>query len=132
MTKVKYFISVITTILLLGAMGGSAFAAPNTNNPQVVADYSSGTHGIVGEDATHTGSDVVMQAGNSGNFQQWFNGATTESTVTSEGDHSVWQSVGDATSCNPGWDLVTNANQSWGSYLQPGNYCVHTNDSQVH
>lgn len=128
----RYIFSIFIVALMLIVMSGSVSAAPNSNNPQVVADYSSGTHGIVGEDATHTGSDVVMQAGNSGNFQQWFNGSTTETGVTSEGDHSVWQSVGDATTCASGWDLVENANLSWGSYLQPGNYCVHTNGSNVH
>ncbi len=124
----KYIYMVFGLLLFLLA-GVQVYAAPNNNNPQVVADYASGTHGIVGENSTHTGSDVVMQSGASGNFQQWFNGNSTEPTNTSEGDHSVWQSVGSATSCQPGWNLVINANQSWGSYLQPGNYCVKTNDS---
>ena len=115
--------------LLFFGMTGVSLAAPNTNNPQVVADYQTGTHGIVGENATHTGSDVVMQAGNSGNFQQWFYGTTPTNT---EGDHSIWMSVGSSTSCSTGWDLVTNANQSWGSYLQAGNYCVRTNDYNSH
>lgn len=115
--------------LLFFGVTGATFAAPNTNNPQVVADYQTGTHGIVGENATHTGSDVVMQAGNSGNFQQWFYGSTSNDA---EGDHSIWMSVGSSTSCASGWDLVTNANQLWGSYLQAGNYCVRTNDYNSH
>lgn len=119
--------------LLMGLAVTSAFAAPTNNNkadnnPQVVAYYTSGTHGIVGENATHTGTDLVMQAGQSGNFQQWFTGNSTQSSNPTEGDHSVWLWVGQATSCDSGWNLVVNANASWGSYLQPGNYCVHTND----
>lgn len=102
------------------------------NNPQVVAFYTSGDHGIVGESATHTGSDLIMQAGNSGNFQQWFTGTSTEG-VTEEGDHSLWKNVGNSTSCPSGSDLVVNAYPAWGDYLQPGaNYCVRTNDFNVH
>lgn len=129
-------ISTLFLSIIFVAMSGSAvFAAPDntakgTNNPQVVAFYQDGTHGVVGENATHTGTDLVMQSGQSGNFQQWFTGTSQPNGV--EGDHSVWKSVGNATDCSQlgnGWVFVANANQSWGSYLQPGNYCVHTNDS---
>ena len=108
-----------------------AMAAPlNSNSSNIVANYSSGDHGIVGESSTHTGADVVMKAGNSGNFQQWFSGTSAENGGITEGDHSVWKNVGSATSCNGGGVLVTNAYPAWGSYLQPGaNYCVKTNDS---
>ena len=108
---------------------GTALAAPKANNPQVVANYSTGDHGIVGEPDTHTGADVVMTAGKSGNFQQWFKGTSTENGGITEGDHSVWMNVGSRTSCPNGWDFVSSPYPAWGSYLQPGaNYCVHTND----
>lgn len=117
-------------MLFLGAP--VALAAPtNTpkgnNNPNVVAFYTTGDHGIVGEYSLHTGADLVMAAGKSGNFQQWFTG-NGDGTLTYEGDHSVWKSVGTSTSCPKGWSLVVNAQKDWGSYLQPGNYCVHSND----
>lgn len=96
------------------------------NNPNVVAFYDSGTHGIVGESATHTSTDLVMGAGKSGNFQQWFWGTAGG---VKDGDHSLWKNVGSKTSCPKGWDLVKNASLSWGSYLAAGaNYCVRTND----
>jgi len=121
-------------VLLLSAFTPAAFAAPfnaANNNPQVQAYYPTGDHGIAGESDTHTGQDLVMKAGNSGNFQQWFQGTSTENGGNTEGDHSVWKNVGDSTTCNGNNStLVTNANPSWGNYLQPGaNYCVHTNDS---
>ncbi len=110
----------------------SAWAAPfnSTNNPNIVANYPSGSHGIVGEDSLHTGADLVVAAGQSGNFQQWFVG-NGDGNVNDEGDHSVWLSVGNSTSCPSGWDLLVNAQNNWGSYLKPGNYCVHTNNFQT-
>jgi hypothetical protein len=120
----KIFILAFLSIAMLN-ITGIAYAAPNSNNPNTVADYTSGTHGVVGENDTHTGSDIVTKSGNSGNFQQWFVG---ESANGYEGDHSTWKNVGDSTSCSNGWDLVMDANQSWGDYLQSGNYCVKTND----
>lgn len=110
----------------------TAMAAPfkAENNPQIVANYPTGDHGIVGEPYLHEGADVVMKAGKSGNFQQWFYGTSAEPNHPVEGDHSVWKLSKDGT-CKDGWDLVENANQSWGDYLQPGNYCVKTNDFKV-
>lgn len=120
----KYVIAVIS---LMSLSAGLAFAAPTkSNNPQIVANFTSGDHGIVGEPFLHQGTDTVMQAGQSGNFQQWFFGTSTEQGV--HGDHSVWMSVGTSTQCPNDGILVINANQNWGSYLQPGNYCVRTND----
>lgn len=68
-----------------------------------------------------------MKAGNSGNFQQWFYGDSTEEQGV-HGDHSVWRHIGSETSCPPGWDFVAQPNPDWGDYLENGNYCVHTND----
>lgn len=114
------------SLLMLFGTTGAALAAPSNQNPHVVADYQTGTHGIVGENDTHTGSDVVMQTGNNGNFQQWFYGTSPTDGV--HGDHSVWKVSQDG-SCPANWDVVQNANPAWGDYLTPNvNYCVHTND----
>ncbi|KKR33151.1 MAG: hypothetical protein UT63_C0023G0014 [Candidatus Gottesmanbacteria bacterium GW2011_GWC2_39_8] len=101
------------------------------NNPQVVAYYTEGEHGVPPESDTHTGTDLVMQAGESGNFQQWFLGLNEE-TGKNEGAHSLWKNVGTDTTCPNGWTLVPDANPEWGDYLEPGaNFCVHTNHFQV-
>ena len=116
--------------MLYFTMTTSAMAAPfkAENNPQIVANYPTGSHGIVGEDAYHEGADVVMTTGKSGNLQQWFYG-TSEEVDGTHGDHSVWRNVGSDTSCPEGWDFIANPYPAWGDYLTPGNnYCVHTND----
>lgn len=139
MKHINKYIStiVVVSVVVLGgflfAGQRSAWAAPNSagNNPQIVANYSSGDHGIVGEPFLHQGSDVVMQAGSSGNFQQWFYGTSTESTGT-HGDHSIWMLANNGTCPNSNWILVPNASASWGDYLVAGaDYCVKTNDYQV-
>ncbi len=107
---------------------GSAYAAPfdASNNPQIVANYESGPHGIPQEPEYHEGMDVVMKAGNSGNFQQWFEG--TSASEGYHGEHSVWKEVGSDTSCPAGWDFYLDPNPEHGDYLTPGaNYCVKTN-----
>jgi hypothetical protein len=111
----------------------AAFAYPtNSNNSQIVANYTSGDHGIPGETATHTGSDVVKLNGHSGNLNQWFYGTSTENGGITEGDHSVWKNIGTSTNC-PNGTLIVNAYPAWGYYLQPGaNYCVKTNDFNNH
>lgn len=120
------------TALAVSLFGATAaFAAPFNagNNPQIVANYSTGDHGIPGEPYLHTGADVVMRAGNSGNFQQWFYGTSAENGGITEGDHSVWKNVGTSTSCSDNETLVADAYPQWGDYLEPGaNYCVKTND----
>ncbi len=131
---------IITGLFVLTFLAGSAFpsfADPTNpqvaaNNPQTVAYYTSGLHGIPGEDSTHSGVDYVKQNGNSGNFDQWFCGTATSPDQLNECDHSVWISVGNQTTCPAGQVLVENANQSWGSYLSSGNYCVQNNDANVH
>lgn len=131
----KVFSAAASGALLLSALTPVAFAAPFNaadNNPQVEAYYPTGDHGIVGENDTHTGQDLVMRAGNSDNFQQWFYGTSTENGGNTEGDHSVWKNVGDKTSCNGNSVSVQNAYPAWGDYLEPGaNYCVKTNDFHV-
>jgi hypothetical protein len=106
---------------------GHAYAAPfNANNPNIVANYDSGPHGIPQEPEYHEGMDVVLKAGNSGNFQQWFEGTSTSEGY--HGEHSVWREVGSDTSCPSGWDLYLDPHPEHGDYLTPGaNYCVKTN-----
>lgn len=127
----KYLITVISSLSFLIASTAAVFAAPSnaTNNPNIVANYNSGPHGIVGENDYHSGQDVVMQNGNSGNLQQWFYGPSLEGNT--EGDHSVWILSKDGT-CPSGWYTLPNAYPAWGTYLQPGaTYCVKTNDYHV-
>ena len=132
----KIMAGMFTGIFMLASASGVFAEAPNpqiaNNNPQTVAYYTSGDHGIAGDSATHTGTDYVRQNGNSGNFDQWFCGSSTESSDPSECEHSVWMSVGDATTCNAGGVLVEDAQASWGDYLSPGNYCVRSNDANAH
>jgi hypothetical protein len=109
-------------------LSGTAFAAPKdpNSNPNVVAYYPTGDHGVVGEYYLHTGSDLVVAAGNSGNFDQWFIGTTTESNGATVTEHSVWNLSHNGT-CPNGWILVPNASADWGSYLTAGaDYCVST------
>lgn len=122
-------------LFLLSHQTVSAAPFMAKNNPQIVANYPTGNHGIVGEPDTHTGADVVMRTGNSGNFQQWFKGTSTETGNPLETDHSVIK-LSNNGSCQAGWDKLvpTDASGSnyWGDYLQYGaTYCVRTNDSHV-
>lgn len=138
----KKILGTLISFCMMGFAVTPALAAPNnaTNNPNIVANYSNGQHTVIEgggiTDFNHVGSDVVMKAGNSQNFQQWFQGtSTTETQDSTHGDHSVWRNVGSNTSCSSGWTLVVNPKQpptgaTWGSYFPNGdNYCVHTNDS---
>lgn len=145
MKKLFALLSVVST-LFFGAP--AVLAAPFNaadNNPQVVAYYPTGDHGVVGENATHTGQDLVMEASVGAHkdpltndakvTQQWFYGQANEgqngSTIT-EGDHSVFMLSKDGT-CQNGWYVLsnvnTNPNNFWGDYLTTGaTYCVRTND----
>ncbi|HUZ92706.1 MAG TPA: hypothetical protein VNG29_01775 [Candidatus Paceibacterota bacterium] len=127
-------LSIVSIVVIAAGMLGlssTVLAAPFTavNNPQIVANYPTGTHGIVGEYYLHTGADVVMRAGASGNFQQWFRGTSAENGGVTEGDHSVFLINRNNRCPNSSWMTVPNAGASWGSYLVQGaGYCVHTND----
>lgn len=134
------------TALVLSLFGTSVtFAAPfdaADTNPQVVAYYPTGDHGVIGEDETHNGQDLVMEAGVGANkdplindakvTQQWFYGTSTENGGITEGDHSVIMLSDDGT-CQSGWYALQNVNTSpdnfWGDYLTTNaTYCVKTND----
>jgi hypothetical protein len=120
-------LAVIASLLFIGAT--SAHAAPFNaeNNPNILDVFFSGIHTIVGEQGDiHTGWDVVMKAGNSGNIQQWFLGESTQEGY--HGDHSLWRLSSDGT-CKNNEIEVSNAYPGWGTYLEPGaTYCVKTND----
>ncbi len=125
----RYIIVVIILAIAGVVMAPNAHAAPfnAVNNPQIVANYPTGPHGIPGEAEFHEGADVVMRAGNSGNFQQWFYGTSASESL--HGEHSKKKNVGSQTECPNGWVLIPDAHPEWGDYLEPGaNYCVHTND----
>lgn len=127
----QFLAGAICTGLFLTAVT-SAFAAPYKaaeNNPQVVAYYENGTHGIPSETGgNHEGIDQVKQNGNSGNFQAWFYGTFPAGGEGLHGDHDVWKISKDGT-CPPNAILVPNANPGWGDYLVPGaDYCVISND----
>lgn len=124
----KFAIAVMVLALVALMSPSAALAAPFNaadTNPQVVAFYPQGPHGIVGENEYHSGIDLVMKRGNSGNFQQWFYGTSTVDGL--HGVHSVWNESPDGT-CPENWYLVPNPNPAWGDYLTPGvDYCVHNN-----
>jgi hypothetical protein len=127
MTNMKILASVFA-IALAFAVVGAAQAAPTGaawSNPNVVAFYTSGPHGIPGEPFYHEGMDLVMRMGNTGNFQQWFYG-DSEEPVGVHGDHSVWKVMKNG-ECNG--VVMHNPYPAWGDYLTPDvDYCVTTND----
>jgi hypothetical protein len=130
--RIMRIIGIFSMLVLAAAVFVTpTFAAPFNaeNNPQIVANYDSGDHGIVGEPYLHTGADVVMTTGKNGGIQQWFYGIGEDGKK--EGDHSVWKVSKDG-SCDSGWVLVEDPYPEWGDYLVPGaDYCVHTNDFHV-
>jgi hypothetical protein len=130
---VGYFLAA-ALILALGAGGVSASPAnPNkgNNNPNVVSYYENETHTVIQSDGSieydQPGDDLVMKAGKSKNFQQWYVGPDGEKV------HTVWKNVGDATECANGWMLIINPYQpptgdTWGFHFPDGdNYCVKSN-----
>ncbi|MGE5393044.1 MAG: hypothetical protein ACM3NH_04865 [Candidatus Saccharibacteria bacterium] len=125
-------IALVSGVLLSLALTAPALAAPfnAANNPNIVANYPTGDHGIAGEPVNHNGADVVMRAGNSGNFQQWFVGTAAENGGVTEGDHSVWMLSKDGSCPNDSWYKMTvGPGNFWGDYLvNGGTYCIHTND----
>lgn len=124
-------LSIILPLLML-SFSKTALAAPfkaADKNPQIVAFYEEGTHGIPGQTYTHEGKDVVMKAGESPVVQQWFVGTSQEEGF--HGEHSVWKLSKDGT-CHPNWFkmIVTGpeGNNYWGDVMEPGaTYCIHTN-----
>ncbi len=125
----------ITGLLALLAVAfvlpiGNASAAPVGavgQNPNIVAYYPTGPHGIPGESEYHEGMDIVMATDSNGNFQQWFYGWSASEGL--HGEHSVWKIRKDGKDCDKGWLLYPDPYPEWGDYLTPGvDYCVKTND----
>lgn len=132
--ELKFLVLMVLSLVFFSLSFVSANAAPfkaNDKNPNIVAFFPDGVHGIPDEpDITHEGKEVVMRAGNSGNFQQWFYG-TSDEGPGKEGDHTLWKLL-KKDQCPDGSTLIPDAFPEWGDYLQPGaDYCVKTNDFHV-
>lgn len=125
----RYKIVALAAVAAIALAGNVALAAPfkAEGNPQIVANYPTGPHGIPGESEYHEGADVVMRAGNSGNFQQWFYGTSASEGL--HGEHSLWK-YSESGECNDNEVKVEVGDPSaWGDYLvDGGTYCVKTND----
>ncbi|MBU2577862.1 hypothetical protein KKA69_03435 [Patescibacteria group bacterium] len=134
----KILILVLALISLFLISPSVAEAVPfkaADKNPNVVAHYEEGVHGIPVQDSGyHEGEDLVTRAGKSGVFQQWFYGEGQD-YEGDHGHHSVWKQSKDG--CPPNWFEMTVTEKSgsnfWGDYLdlEPGDYCIHTNDFRV-
>lgn len=131
----KMFFAVIlglsTMFIALSAQAAPFKAADK--NPNVVSYYPEGLHGIPDEPGiTHEGKDIVMAAGKSGNFQQWFYGTAYELDGTRVvGKHTVWK-VKKGLDCPDTWTEIKNAYPDWGYHFEPGkDYCVKTNDFKL-
>jgi hypothetical protein len=135
----KRLFALVAAVALFTGTAGMVSAAPfkaHDKNPNVVAHYDPGLHAIIGIDGSSTvvhmtGRDIVMKAGNSCNFQQWFENDEI-------GYHSVWKHVGHDYDGNVphGWVLVENARNpetgdTWGHHLCEGDYLVKTNAYMV-
>ncbi len=126
--NIKIFFAMLFSLVLSVSTLSVASAAPFNaeNNPNIVANYPTGPHGIVGDSEYHEGADVVMKDGNSPTLQQWFYGTSASNGL--HGDHSVWKVSKDGT-CPDNWILFPQAYPSMGDYLEPGaDYCVMTNE----
>lgn len=131
----KLIVSLFILAVALTAASSKAIATDRLldgreTNPNFVVYYPTGLHGIVGESGiTHEGEDLVMRAGKSGNFLQWFFGTSQEGEGL-EGDFSRWL-VKEGNKCPDDFILVPDAFPEWGTYLQPNtDYCVKTTDFQ--
>jgi hypothetical protein len=134
----KAFLAFAVALGMVAVMAAPVAAAPFNaygKNPNIV-EYHPGpddVHAIIGVDGSDKpiyleGKDLVMAAGKSGNFQQWYENGI--------GYHSVWRHVGDQTHCPGDWVLVEDARDpeegdTWGYHLEEGNYCVKTNAYKV-
>lgn len=132
MKKIAFVVVLLSLVIFSPSL---AYAAPfkaEDKNPNVVAYYENEDHGIPGNDLYHEGEDLVIQAGKSGVFQQWFYGSGDD-YEGDHGHHSVWKPSKDG--CPPNWFEMTvtveGGGNYWGDYLEPGAYCIHTNDFKV-
>jgi len=117
MKLLSVLFALMATVL---AFSSTIYAAPDPNNPNVVAYYEDGIHAIpLNATIWLEGYDLVMKNGNSGNFNQWFwNGDI--------GYHSVWNVTKNGNCANG--VLIHDPNPLWGDYLvDNADYCVITN-----
>ncbi len=129
MKKIFAFLAISVFFLVNSPAAFAAPWVPASANPfsdKYVAFYDWGTtHGIAGEEGTFVGRDVVMRRGNSGQFQQWFEGTNPDGEYVAI--HSVWNFAHNK-GCQDNWVTIENAYPDWGDYLVPGaTYCVHNN-----
>lgn len=144
----KYLASITLALFTLLTVSSAVLADPSNEekaggylfnkyggNKNVVAYYPDGTHTILGQqDIIHTGEDLVMRAGKSNNFQQWFVGTSDEEGL--HGHHTVWR-VKKTENCPKKWTYVANPNNppdgdTWGYYFpEDTDYCVKTNIFKV-
>lgn len=131
-------IGVTTAVLIFFVSSGLSLAAPwtpagnqITPNDKFVAYYPDGRKAIAGLGDQYYGRDLVMRRGNSGDFQQWFEGNDPNGNFVAI--HSVWNLLKKGDSCPNDWIKIVNANPAgpdygWGDYLVEGaDYCVHNN-----
>ena len=129
----KIISALLLTTLVIGMGVVEANAAPhantppNPNHPNVIVFHKGGTHIIPTAPANRTeanwylvleGKDLIMRAGQSGNFHQWFiNGEV--------GYHSVWNVTKNG-KCPPKAEKIVGG---WGDYMDSSaTYCVITNE----
>ena len=129
----KKLLASFATITVFLASTSTAMAAPwfpaenqLTPNDKFVAYYPDGRHAIAGFDNDQFfGRDLVMRRGESGQFQQWFQGTNPNGDYVAI--HSVWN-LAHAGKCPNTWISIPNAYPQWGYYLVPNaTYCVHNN-----
>jgi hypothetical protein len=137
--EVKIIVSLFALAVAATASSTTAFATDRlldgrSTNPNFVVYYPDGPHGIVGESGIlHEGEDLVMRAGQSGNFLQWFYGRAEENGGQIEGDFSRWLALKEGHKCPDDFILVPDAYPEWGTYLEPNtDYCVKTTDFEAH
>jgi hypothetical protein len=133
MKSALYLVGLLYIFFAGAAVVNASPANPQkaANNPQVVAYYESSSHTVIQPDMSieydQWGDDLVMKAGKSGTFQQWYVGPDGEKV------HSVWKNIGSSTECPESWLLIVNPYQpptgdTWGYHFPNGdNYCVKSN-----
>ena len=146
--KLKYIASFFIVLAMLFVFAGNVLANPTnehkaqyflkfvlSGNKNVVSYYFDGRHEIPGEpNEEHFGEDLVMKAGNSGNFHQWFLGWSEEESY--HGEHSLWL-VKRGPECPDDFLEIPDANPEgddvgWGDHFPEGaDYCVKTNDYKL-
>ena len=121
----KLFTSLSILLLLIALSPRPVMAAPNTEfsaciNPQgqLIADYSNGTHGIVNNTGSYSGSDKVYKLSN-GNVMQCFCPPDNQGIQTNWLKNTGFTEAEVAVLKNQGWTSVPDGSV-WG--LEPVQY----------